>query len=81
MELLTERYADKITGVISCYDRVVITIHTVKPGNIVTFYGRTSRWHPASEIYCHEKEHLQSKTAERPAKVEQSSLFRIYLYH
>jgi hypothetical protein len=25
MELLTERYADKITGILSCYDRVVIT--------------------------------------------------------
>jgi len=25
MELLTERYTDRLTGVLSCYDRIVIT--------------------------------------------------------
>ena len=25
MELLTDRYQDKITGMISCYDRLIIT--------------------------------------------------------
>ena len=25
MELLTERYAERLAGVLSCYDRIVIT--------------------------------------------------------